>query len=100
MGQESSSPPCVFLGCAPGADIGRRLFPEFFAGKTAALAASRGEEIRTKYSMLRTKCVRLRDLSRLALLPRPALRGERVGGGAAFRKFSKRSARGEPPSPE
>src|SRR5450432_1281509 len=29
MGRESSSPPCVFLS----ADVGRRLFPDFFAGR-------------------------------------------------------------------
>src|SRR6266446_546637 len=66
MGQESWSPPCVFLacvflGCAPGADIGWRLFLEFSTGKTAALAVSRGEEIRTKCGLLRTRYVRLRD---------------------------------------
>src|SRR6266436_5891305 len=94
MGQESSSPPCVFLS----ADIGRRLFPEFFAGKTAALAAARGEEIRTKCGLLRTRYVRLRDLSQRALLPRPALRGERVGvsdylGSQAALAYSARASR-------
>src|SRR5712691_11517014 len=104
MGQESWSPPCVFLG----AGVGRRLFPEFFAGKTAALAASRGQKIRTKCGLLRTKCVRLRDLSRRAHLPRPALRGVetsearswRVGVRGCFRKFSKRSAAVSPPHPK
>ena len=43
----------------------RRLFPEFCAGKTTATALSRGERIRTKCGLPRTKCVRLRDLIRL-----------------------------------
>src|SRR6476646_484366 len=60
MGQESWSPPSIILS----AEVGRRLFPEFFTGKTEAVAASRGEEIRTKYRPPRTKCVRLGDLSR------------------------------------
>src|SRR6476661_1402757 len=78
MGQESWSPPCVFdfLGAYSGRKTGyrfcrigaewtfaRRLFPEFFAGKAARVAASRGQEIRTKRGLSRTKCVRVRDLS-------------------------------------
>jgi hypothetical protein len=43
-------------------DVGATLFPDFFAGKTEAITASRGQEIRTKCGITRTKCVRLSDL--------------------------------------
>src|ERR1700694_4365863 len=73
MGQESSSPPFVFLF----PDVGGRLFPEFFADKTDAAVASRDEKIRTKCGLLHTKCVRLRDLiATTPPSPSPRLRGE------------------------
>src|ERR1700694_5434782 len=77
MGQESSSPPFVFLF----PDVGGRLFPEFFADKTDAAVASRDEKIRTKCGLLHTKCVRLRDLiATTPPSPSPLLGGGRRGG--------------------
>src|SRR5258708_32540195 len=92
MGEESWSPPSIFLS----ADVGRRLFPEFFTGKTEAVAASRGEEIRTKDGLLRTKCVRPRDLtasfslSPLFAGPRREARSWRMGGRGGCGNSSKR----------